>query len=495
MYPSVVFVALLLWSFLWPKQNLVYLVFGCAAFGSLAVIPPGWVGGFDLLPSSLAAAVLAARYFTDRHFLSALPSNAFRLDRLGLLTGFMAIAALSAIFYPRLFEGQMDVAAVRGAIGPLAPSGANFTQLAYLFLTYAVVLAVYHSAGDRAFLDKLFRALLLGGVILISTGLADMVLGGSGSSSLLAPFKTANYAYLEGAEVLGSRRVVGVMSEASAFGPTCVSYGLAALFGGALFDSRRTKLLALAIAAAAFSMAALSTSSTAIVGLAVALGLYSLNLGKRSLDVLRLHGLRPGSPVRIAEVSLLYLIGAATFLTAAFRPATFNTPVALVQELVFRKALSDSFYERMQWNQLAYDALKQTHWIGVGVGGARTSNWFVSILSNTGIVGALLLFTFVLWLLTCSVQAKTRYRSDLVGACRAVIVAGLVMAGLSASSPDFGIGIGAMLAVLARQVGRKPPEARDPTISSRDAAGERALGQRGPTGIATIIRRPHGREF
>lgn len=240
-YPSIIFLALLLWSFSWPKENLVYLVVGTAAFGSLAVVPPSWVVGADLLPNSVAGAVLILRYLADSKFRAGLLRNALSFDRLGLFTAFMAVAAISAMFFPRMFAGQIELAAIRQTVAhtsePLQPTSANFTQLAYLCLTYGVTVCLYFSASDERFREKTFRAFVIGAFILIVSGLADFALGGSGTSALLAPFKTAQYAIMEGVEVLGARRIVGFMSEASAYGAPCVTYATVALFCAPMFAS------------------------------------------------------------------------------------------------------------------------------------------------------------------------------------------------------------------------------------------------------------------
>jgi hypothetical protein len=447
-YPSVIFLLLLLWSFSWPKEKLVYLLFGSVAFNSLAVIPPDWVGGLNLLPNSLAALVMIGRYAFDRRFLMSLGRNALDPSRMGLLTGFIAVALISSVFFARMFANQVEVVPMRGLAGPLYPSMANFTQMAYLMVSYLVALIFYYSGSSRRFTDTTLKALLLGGVFVALTGLADLIIGSSGAKVLLDPFKTAEYVFMVDNEVQGVRRVVGVMTEASAFGSTAVVMGAITLFAAPLFPTGRLRLLSQLTALFLILLGALSTSSTAYVGLVVLVIAYLALLGWRGID-----GISPGRHVllRIAllsELGACYLVVLLIALIAMMAPDVFDKPAGMVDELIFKKSQGGSYLDRMSWNRLAIQALWDTGGIGVGVGSARVSNWFVGVISNTGVLGAGLLFSFLGIQMVRRPARRDRYTRNLLLATRATLVVNIVMAGLSATSPDFGLTGGAFFGLI-----------------------------------------------
>src|SRR6185437_13050671 len=76
-------------------------------------------------------------------------------------------------------------------------------------------------------------------------------------------------------------------------------------------------------------------------------------------------------------------------------PKAFDPLVHIVQVIVINKTSSNSYIDRAVWNQVAYQAYLATHYLGVGVGGARASSWIYSLLSNIGLPGTVLLFGFM----------------------------------------------------------------------------------------------------
>jgi transposase len=62
----------------------------------------------------------------------------------------------------------------------------------------------------------------------------------------------------------------------------------------------------------------------------------------------------------------------------------------LIETTLLEKADSASGIERLYWNQKSWMAFLDTHGLGVGLGSSRASSTFVAILSQLGVVGAVL---------------------------------------------------------------------------------------------------------
>ena len=123
---------------------------------------------------------------------------------------------------PRLFAGRVDVIPINVEVPdpqPLAPTSANFTQSAYMVLSVGLIYACAVVARNNEFRRHFLRANLVAAAMLVLTGVLDLATQGT---DLLAPFRNANYALVSDAAILGSKRVVGLMPEASTFGAACV---------------------------------------------------------------------------------------------------------------------------------------------------------------------------------------------------------------------------------------------------------------------------------
>lgn len=445
-YPAVIFLVLLLWSFRWPREKLLYLVFGSVAFSALAIIPPPIAGGLNLLPTFTAGLVLIARSVLDSRTFGAMAIAAFRPSRMGLLTAFVLLGVISAYFYPKLFAGDVMVLPFRiGHVEPLYPTNSNMTQAAYLAVSYALALVFQAQASNPDFLKAFFRSLLVGGVFLVLTGLADMALGSS-EHPLLAPYKTADYTFMEDNVVLGFRRVTGVMTEASAYGPACVVNATLLLFLAPLFPGRRERYFAQFMGFALVLMGMVSTSSTAFVGLGVLGIVYVLNLGRRLVG-----GVTPGADVFRWELVLAFVAVIVASLVALLAPEILVTPQTFIEELVFNKTRSSSYNDRMNWNNISMAALAQTNGVGVGIGGTRTSNWVLSILTNTGILGGCLLFGFIGYQLLRKAPRDDIFTSNVMAAGKMTIIVNMAMTTLSATTPDFGPVMAAIFGLLSAE--------------------------------------------
>jgi hypothetical protein len=84
-------------------------------------------------------------------------------------------------------------------------------------------------------------------------------------------------------------------------------------------------------------------------------------------------------------VAALTLLG-----LAAAVPHALDYIYDKIDVIIFKKSESESYAGRTEWTRVAWEAFFATDGLGVGLGSARTSNWFVALLSNTGIYPALI---------------------------------------------------------------------------------------------------------
>ena len=116
---------------------------------------------------------------------------------------------------------------------PLRPTAQNLSQFAYLTISVFSVFAFAQILQSPAARQHALKATCLGGAIAAATGFLDHASQFLPLDPVLAPFRTASYALATDVEVLGAKRVVGLMPEASAFGGLCLA------FMGALYFYRR----------------------------------------------------------------------------------------------------------------------------------------------------------------------------------------------------------------------------------------------------------------
>lgn len=464
-YPGIIFAALILWSFFWPKERILYLIFGSAAFGSLAIFPPDMVAGVNVLPATAASLVLIFRQLIDYRSHGRLVKSLFNMQGVGLLTIFYLIAILSAFFFPRIFQYQVTVIPMRGlGTAPLQPTMANITQTANLTISFLIVVIVQFWAREERFLKAFIDATIVGSVILAITGILDFILGAA-AGPLFAPFKTAQYAFLDGSTLLGVRRVDGLMTEASSFGAaTVIAASFLLLLSPALTSAWR-RLTAQGVGWTLVVLALLSTSSTAYVGVAFLILFYGFNL------VLRIvRGGFQADPLLVWELSACVLAIVGAGVVGMILPEFFATPAAFLDAIIFKKSQTDSYVDRMMWNRLGMEALWSTKGVGVGLGGARTSNWAIAVLSNTGLLGAAAMFGFFAFQLIKPTDTSQPGARQLVRAVRFTLLVNLVMAILATPAPDFGTVIGGMFGILIAftrpfgvrptpQTGRRPAPA------------------------------------
>jgi hypothetical protein len=440
----VVWILILPGIFLSSPLYLLYLFFSLGAFGSLSVLPGDSV---PLVPQACCGVFLVSKNLLSKGQLSRVIDAAIDPGRLGLLFAFLFYALFSAYVLPRLFAHMVEIIPMNSEVSwaiLLEPTKSNVAQSCYMTLSVGIAL-VFALSGESAYFRRHYlQAILIGDLVLIATGLADLTLSAAGLSSLLEPFRNA-YALLVDVEVMGSKRVVGLMPEASAYGTACVAAVANLVFLRPCYENAplRNYLVPLTILGL-LAMGALSTSSAAYVSLAVFAMVYAANWLRRALS--------PDAPYRdgLQWEAIFVLSATLAFLAVlALSPHALDYVFDMIDEMVFHKTQSDSYEGRTMWTRVAVDAFFTTNGFGVGLGSVRTSNWFANILSSTGIIGVALLGCFILRLYFRRCRATEPRTREFASALKFGMLPRLATMALIGTSPDIGVDLGSSMGLIA----------------------------------------------
>jgi hypothetical protein len=445
-YPALIFWLLIAWSVTASRGTLLVLLLASIPFASLALLPPAFLG-MSILPQQMFAVVLILKVVTPELMpLSPKLLTALRLRHLGCLALFLLVGIVATVIAPRLFQGEVVIVPMREAFKTdlLSPILPNLTQSGYVALSVMTVFAVTLMVDDPGFVETLLAGLLAGGTVCAVTGLIDLAAASTGMESLLEPFRNADYAYLTEASVADVKRVVGFTPEASAYGPICVDFAAGIGLLRTLYAEGLQRILATMVAIGLVVMALLSTSSTAYVGVAVLGLVYAANLVRRGVLASAL-----GQQGLVWEfLAGLSLIAALLFFLIA-RADLFDPILNVIEEVIFNKPLTGSFYERSHWNTVGWETVASTWGLGVGFGSTRTSSWLAAIVSNAGLVGAAFMGIFLVQTFARGSIWRTPLSVELLSVLKLSLFPALVMAAINAPGPDFGLWMAVVFGAIA----------------------------------------------
>ncbi|WP_199275540.1 hypothetical protein [Sinorhizobium americanum] len=350
------------------------------------------------------------------------------------------VGLMTAILLPRLFQGAIEVLTVERSVGarsiiaqvPLRFSSSNITQAVYALGGFACFGLCYAYIRRTAAPAHLVKVLLIVGAVNLGFAVADVLTYFTGTEQLLEFVRTANYALLTASEKGGFKRISGAFPEASAFADyTLVLFAATA----SLWLDRIRSYMTGPMAAALLVALVLSTSATALLGLAVVVPfLWSRSVAsalgpRRAGRTAFLLGLAALTPIVILMIISLF-------------PATAEAVKQFLDEILFSKADSQSGRERMTWNAAAYQTFLDTSGLGAGLGSARASSYLLVLLSNVGILGTTAFCLFVAATLGSRMPRASEGNGEtasLVRAAKAGLVAGLTTSLVSGTVYDLGL--------------------------------------------------------
>ncbi len=440
--PIAIFWGLALIGLFGNRSLLIYLFFATMPFGSFAVFPTTMTMGLTFTPTPIVACILFLRTFLTGRAIKFGISALFSPRGLVLLTAFWAVAVLVTIFSPRFFAGKITVVPMKVTAylqsSFLEPTTQNISQILYLTISVITVVTFARLMIDARQQQNALKALCIGGAITIITGVLDFSSHFVPLDWLLEPFRTASYVLMTDVTLEGgTRRVVGLMPEASSYGALCTQLlTLVYFLRHAITDPFYRRKVVPVVATLLLLFVWLSTSSSAYVALVVFGAFAALDFLWRAKKARR--GTRAGRELEL-EFWAASAVTAIVFTGFIARPDIFDSLFRLFDQLVLKKTHTSSYEERNFWTMTSWYALLNTYGLGVGMGGTRASNEVIAVLSNTGLLGGLFYYGFALQSMLRRAWPGDAVNSALVSGLRWSFLPGLTAGILAGTSADFGM--------------------------------------------------------
>jgi len=442
--PYLLFWGLAIYAFLTPKKHIIlYILFGCMSFGTFSIITPS-LTGVTLTSAPLMAIIFFFRTFNYQGALDTIVDFSFSKKKLLLIFLFWVVALFITLTMPRFFEGIVDVVPMRGGgkyagyAAPLEFTPQNITQLVYITISVFSVYTFLKVFQDEKMHQHALGALCLGATVIVITGYLDYLSQFSSAvATTLDLFRNANYAMLNEAEIFNSKRVVGLMAEASFFGIVTMSFlsSLYFLRKSIKSDFLRNKAVP-ALIFLLIILIYLSTSSGAYVGLAVFFVLAIFEWIWRSKMYLKNKLYKQGLAIEAFLLISLTVILLSLFLII---PSIFDPFIELIDTMVFKKTESFSYQERSAITLISWQSLFDSYGLGVGLGSTRASNSAIVLISSVGILGAILYYGFLLQTFLKKINIKNEYDHAILSGVKWSFIPPFVIDFLSATTPDFGL--------------------------------------------------------
>jgi len=413
--------------------TIVYL----SLFGSAAAINMPALGGASVpvapffAPFVAFRALLISKGYNRIIAPLSFPKPGFWLV-VAVLYGGLAAFLIAPHFYNEILV--YPIARSEEGIGvflqrPLQFSSGNITQTFYaigevvLFGAIGALASTY--PRKQVFLDLLVNL----GIAHILLSAIDLATFYTNTGVLIDWLRSANYQTWQSATVAGMKRLSAFFPEASLYsiyGMTIAGIMLGLVLSG--YRERLTRVLF----ACTLVLLLISTSSTAYI--AVPLGGVVL-----CLYAVKRAAMQSEGKALLFVFAILTVVVTVSVLAVLFVPQISSTVNDLIDKTLVNKLGTDSGADRSRLNEGAFQTLLDSIGLGVGLGGARTSSFVLTLLSNLGVFGACL---YALFLLT-TLQAKSmtpgnRPEMILRRASRFGMIGGLIGASISLSIFELG---------------------------------------------------------
>lgn len=418
------------------RAPIIVGLFASLPFGSTAFATIGALGGSSPLIYTLFVLLLVAGIALRRHLYQDLVDQ-FRSSWVPwVVCGLVLYAAGGSWILPRLFAGQTSALVAVPGRGvsevPLAPVSGNITQPAYFALGAVTYLALCVLLVRRRNLFAVRLGLFTWASIHAALGLVDLAGKMVGAGDVLLPIRSAQYALLVEVAHGGLWRIAGGFPEASSYS----AMTLACLAFAFTYWRATRQTFAFFLTAILGVLLLLSTSGTAyaggaLVALPVIISLtMSAARGVYRVQDMVLFGI---CAIVITAIPAIYL----------YKPGLFDTIHDIVDAAILNKPMSGSWRERSYWNMRSIEAFYETNGLGIGMGSSRSSSWVVSVVSQLGLVGSVMMAALVGVLLRDLVAGRPRRIDNeteaIVASARAAALGWLAAAAVSFGSADPGI--------------------------------------------------------
>ena len=430
----------------YSRLSLVAGLIASTAFGSTALVALSSLGGSSPLIFVLFVMLLAISALLKGNPLSNI-GFIFRTTKSAWIVAFLLMyTVVGAMLFPRLFAGKTSVFVSSRETGQvyetvLAPTSGNITQAGYFVLGGLCFFAVLILMSRRNILEDVRKGFFLLCGLHAFMGVVDLAAKYAGAGDVLGFIRSANYALLTEATEAGLPRVVGAFPEASSFG----GISLACLAFTYTYWRRLGSRAAFWLSVVLFFLVLFSTSSAAYVGLAFLSALVALG-------TLRSFGTGRFDRKEILLVAAALLGLSAIVGLGVAKPPVIDYASALVDRTIVHKATSSSGQERTYWNQKSLEAFADTSTLGVGIGSSRASSWPVAVISQLGLIGALMFAALLsgLFFGAREFKAVLDARTEaVISSVRAFAISSLVTLSLIGGSSDPGVLFFVAVAILA----------------------------------------------
>lgn len=366
----------------------------CAILQSAAVLQ---IGSFGLNPGYFLGLLILGRTIVEVAFQTR-TLNRYVLSSMIPLFFFFLAALISLWIALVFFQGRINViggtdAFVIERASPYQFRRENITQMAYLLMDIGIVYAIAHQVA-RFEWDQV-EELLDHAFVLCLLMAGGLCLWQYVSSFTGIPWpdnffhSNSSYAAAGNQRLFGELKVNGPFAE-----PSAVAYYFAGLlfFAWFRFCERFTTLSACLVALAVVVLFLSKSTSAFLV-----IGVFGLLVGKAALGLL-VRSKIPRLRLRWGGIAAVLALLACVVAGCIFLINNQNFISELFTKMVLEKSESSSYEQRSAVNEMALEILIQTKGVGIGLGSHKPSSLVMTLLSNVGIVGTLVLCAFFAYL-------------------------------------------------------------------------------------------------